>query len=176
MTVQATRLNDNKDSDMTFQATRVHDNKNPDSNEVATALMFEQALGSFISAITGGRSGAPSAMLFGIDSGESIRFTLVCDAESAYELLKEQTSIQAANKHEIIALVVNGRVEATRHEGGETSSDVTEPARVRITFLSGKHNTLTIMRFADGEVLFPDGVGHGPLNDALAEFWASSAN
>jgi len=176
MTFEATREHGNKDSDMTIRGPHVHGAGDSDRDSTSeAALMLEQDMDIFISAFTKDRS-VPAAMLFGIESGDSIRVTLVGSATCAYELLEDATNRQVTKEYEVVALVSNGWVETTSHNDGEESSAITGPERVRMTLLSGKGNTCTVMRFADNEVLFHEGAGSGPLTDALAEFWASSAN
>jgi hypothetical protein len=177
MTFEATREHGNKDSDMTIRGPHVHGAGDPDRDSIGeAALMLEQDMDNYVSMIASDPSVFKESMLFGIESGESIRVTLVGSATCAYELLEEATNRQVTKEYEVVALVSNGWVEATKHNDGEESSAVTGPERVRMTLLSGKGNTCTVMRFADNEVLFHEGAGSGPLTDALAEFWASSAN
>lgn len=177
MTFEATKKHDNGDSDITIRATHTHDLEDSDGDSVSgAALMFEEELDSYVSTITKNPSVFTESMLFGIESGEPARVTYVGSAECAYELLEEAAARQVTKTYEVFALVSHGWVEVTQHDDEETSNNVTSPEKVRMTLLSGKGNTCTIMRFADKEVLFHEGAGSGPLTDALAEFWSSSAN
>jgi hypothetical protein len=177
MTFEATEKHNNRDSDITIRATHTHGLEDSDWDAVSdAALMFEEELDSYVSTITKNPSVFTESMLFGIESGEPARVTYVGSAECAYELLEEAAARQVAKTYEVFALVSHGWVEVTQHDDEETSNNVTSPEKVRMTLLSGKGNTCTIMRFADKEVLFHEGAGSGPLTDALDEFWASSAN